>query len=67
MLINEDFFNDIDIKEDDIQDIDNTVGITFHNGDEFIEYCHSLYDYSLEIRFEDKDREYVKPETMKKI
>ena len=67
MLINEDFFNDIDIKEDDMWDIDNTVDITFRNGDEFIEYCRSLYDYSLEIRFEDKDREYVKPETMKKI
>lgn len=67
MLINEDFFNDIDIKEDDIQNIDNTVGITFRNGDEFIEYCRSLYDYSLEIRFEDEDREYIKPNTMKKI
>ena len=67
MLINEDFFNDIDIKEDDIRDNDDTVEVTFSNGDEFFEYCRSLYDYSLEIRFEDKDREYVKPETMKKI
>ena len=67
MLINEDFFNDIDIKEDDIRDIDNTVGITFRNGDEFIEYCRSHYGYSLEIRFEDKDYEYIKPKMMKKI
>ena len=69
MIINEDFFNDIDIKEDVLDvDNDNTVyEITFHNGDEFIEYCRSHYDYGLEIRFEDKDYEYIKPKTMKKI
>ena len=40
MLINEDYFNNIDIEEDDIKNTDIVEKLT---PDEYYEYCKSYY------------------------
>ena len=46
MILNEDFFDELDIKEDDIIDSDESE---YQSGDEFINICHSQYHHTLII------------------
>lgn len=68
MKVNEDYFKDIDIKDDDMSDDGPLLSVSqFSNGKEFLDYCQSHYVNKMEIWFNDKDFEYIKPRSIKKI
>lgn len=64
MIINEDYFDNLEIKDENIiQDIEEPMEepMEFKSGLDFITYCMSEYDIALNIAVTDDDYDFVKP------
>ena len=64
MIINEDYFDNLGIEDEDIiQDNEEPMEepIKFKSGLDFITYCMSEYDISLNIAVTNNDYDFVKP------
>lgn len=78
MIVNEEYFNDLNLTDDDIESLDSTAGENvfkshkkFQSGYEYILYCEKHYTDRLYIEFEFPSREAlshdINPVTVKKI
>lgn len=47
MMLNEEYFNELEITNNDINDISDNTGIAYSTLDEFIEYIKSSYTSTL--------------------
>ena len=78
MILNENYFDDIEITDDDIESSDSTAGEDvfkshkiFQSGYEYVLYCEKHYNDRLSIGFKIPNRDAlshgINPVTVKKI